>query len=261
MNKKKKRIPLKQILNKPSIVCLTAYTAPIAAIVDKFADIVLVGDSLGPVLYGYKTTRDVDLEMMIKHAKAVVENTKKAFVVVDMPFGSYERSKNQALKNAKRIISSTGAMAVKLEGGKKISNTIKFLTENKINVMGHLGMLPQSLRGKPKVYGYKSNEKKKIFEDMTLLENSGVFSIVIECTIKKLVDDLIMRTQLPLIGIGASPKCRGQIVVTEDILGMTEFNTKFSKKYLEFLKEANKSIKRFTLDVKNKKYPNKNQCY
>ena len=261
MNQKKKRISLNQIIRKSSIVCLTAYTAPIARLVDKFADIILVGDSVGPVLYGYKSTREVNLEMMIRHAKSVVENSKNAFIVVDMPYGTYERSKHDALKNARRIISMTGAMAVKLEGGEKIHKTIKFLTENNIIVMGHLGMLPQSLKGRPKVFGRKKQERKKLLKEIVLLENAGVFSVVIECTLKSLVDEVIALSELPIIGIGASSRCKGQVVVTEDILGMTEFNPKFLEKYLKFAKVAQKSIKQFTTEVKNKKYPKKNQCY
>ena len=127
--------------------------------------------------------------------------------------------------------------------------------------MGHLGMLPQSLYGKPKVYGKKISEKRQLFEDIKALEESGVFSVVIECTVKNVVDDLIDSTTLPLIGIGASAKCKGQIIVTEDILGMTEFSSKFSKKYFEFFKKARKPIKNFINDVRNKNYPNRKQCY
>ena len=127
--------------------------------------------------------------------------------------------------------------------------------------MGHLGLLPQTLYGKPKVYGKNEKEKKKIFEDLRSLEKSGVFSVVIECTVKSLVDNLINSTQIPLIGIGASEKCKGQIIVTEDILGMTNFSSKFSKKYFDFLKKAQKPIEHFVKDVKNKHYPKKTQCY
>lgn len=183
-SKLKNRKSLKQVLSKPTIVCLTAYTAPIASLVDEYADLILVGDSVGPVLYGFKSTREVNLEMMIRHAKSVVENTKNALIVVDMPYGSYEKSKEEALKNAKKIISSTGAIAIKLEGGEKIFETIIYLTKNKINVMGHLGMLPQSLRGKPKVYGKNKKEKTQLYRDIYLLEKAGVFSIVLECVYK-----------------------------------------------------------------------------
>ncbi len=198
---------------------------------------------------------------MIHHAKCVVEKTRNAFIVVDMPFGTYEQSKEQALKNAKKIIAITGASAIKLEGGETLFNTIKYLTKNKIKVMGHLGMLPQSLKGKPKVYGKNKKEKAQLIKDVNLLEKAGVFSIVLECVYKNLVDELIHLTKMPLIGIGASPKCKGQIIVTEDILGMTEFSSKFSKKYFQFSKNCKKAIKKFAYEVKKKKYPNKKQCY
>ena len=261
MNKRKKRNSLKKIFSKSKIVCLTAYTAPIARIADKCADIILVGDSVGPVLYGYKSTRHVDMDMIIRHAKSVVKNTKEAFIVVDMPFGTYEVSKYKALENARKIISSTGAMAVKLEGGEKVADTIQFLTKNKIKVMGHLGMLPQSIKGKPKVYGRSEKEKKQIFKDIGVLKKAGVFSVVVECTLKKIVDELIEFSDLPIIGIGASECCRGQIIVTEDILGMTEFKTKFSKKYLDFFPLARRAVEMFSLEVISEKYPKKKQCY
>jgi len=246
---------------KTPILCLTAYTAPIAKIVDKYADIILVGDSVGPVLYGFNSTRGVTLDMMINHASAVVKNSKNSIVVVDMPYGSYERSKYLALKNAKRILEESGASAVKLEGGKLIFDIIKYLTENKINVMGHIGMLPQLQNGNYTVYGKKKIEKVEIFEDLELLQRAGVFCIVIECTIKTLVDKLIKKAKVPIIGIGASPKCSGQIIVTEDVIGMTEFNSKFLKKYSNVKKKIDDAISKFSLDVKKKKYPTKDHCY
>ena len=260
MNKKLKNKSLIKILDKPSILCLTAYTVPIAKLADKYADIILVGDSVGPVLYGLRSTRDVTLEMMILHARSVVKNTKKSFVVVDMPFGTYEKSKIQALKNAKKIISLTGANAVKLEGGEKLHKTIQYLTDNKVKVMGHLGMLPQSNFGKPEVYG-KNNRRKIKYLRILILKKAGVFAVVIECTLKSLVDQLVKFSKLPLIGIGASSSCKGQIVVTEDILGMTEFDSKFTKKYFDFFELTQQSLKKFTNDVNTKKYPSKKQCY
>lgn len=255
-----KRISLKQILQKPSIVCLTAYTVPIANLVDGHVDLILVGDSLGQVLYGYESTRQVTIEMMINHAKAVVKATKKSFVVVDMPYGSYQNSKAQALKNAKKILSQTGAMAVKLEGGENIQDTARYLIDNKINVMGHIGMMPQ-YQEKPRVYGSTKREKIQFFKDALSLEKAGVFSIVVECTFKKLVDDLVKSCSVPIIGIGASTNCKGQIMVTEDILDMTKFNSKFSKKYFNFFENAKISIKKYSDEVRNKKYPKRNQCY
>ena len=153
-------------------------------------------------------------------------------------------------------------MAVKLEGGEKISDTIEFffLLKIKLKVMGHLGMLPQTITGKPKVYG-KSEKEKTIFEDLRSLEKSGVFSVVVECTLKKVGRQLIKVSDLPIIGIGASECCKGQIIVTEDILGMTELKTKFSKKYFDFFPVAQKPIEHFVKDFKWKHYPKKNQCY
>jgi len=243
------------------IVCLTAYTAPIARIVDKYADIVLVGDSVGPVLYGYKSTREVDIETIVRHATAVVKNVRKSIVVVDMPFGTYENSKRKALKNAKRILFESGATAVKLEGGEDIFEIIKHLTKNNINVMGHIGMLPQSLKGKYRVYGKTTKEKKQFFRDFEYLKSTEVFAIVVECTIKSLVDKIIKECNIPIIGIGASFNCQGQVLVTEDILGLTEFDAKFLKKYANLKKIIHLSINTFLKDVKNRKYPKNSNCY
>ncbi len=246
---------------KNPIICLTAYTAQIAKIVDKYADLILVGDSLGPVLYGFKSTRQVTIGMMIRHARAVVENSKKAIVVVDMPYGSYENSKTKALENAKKILELSGADAVKLEGGEKIVDVIKHLKKNKINVMGHLGMLPQQMNGNYKIYGRSTVEKKQLMRDVKSLEDSGVFAIVIECTVKKLVDNVIANLSIPSIGIGASENCEGQILVTEDLLGLTDFESKFLKRYAKLSNTIEKSVKNFSNDVKTKKFPKKKHLY
>ena len=162
------------------MVCLTSYTAPIAKIADKFADIILVGDSVGPVLYGLETTKNVSLDMMILHAKAVVKNSKKALIIVDMPFGTYEKSGKLAYENAKKIISETGAdIYLKLEGGKKISSIVKYLSK-KLLVVGHLGLLPQSFSGKYRVFG-KKMKKKTIIQDLNSLQKSGVFNCTRVC--------------------------------------------------------------------------------
>ena len=256
-----KKVRIQDLKEKKRLVCLTAYTAPMAELIDKFTDIILVGDSLGPVLYGYKTTREVSLDMIINHAKAVVKKSKTSFVVVDMPYGTYEHSKSVALRNAKEIIRNSGADAVKLEGGYKIHKTIHHLTKNKIKVMGHLGMLPQSIKGKPTVYGKKKTEKIQIIEDLKLIEKAGVFAIVIECTLESLVNKLIEIKKVPLIGIGASKKCEGQILVTEDILGITKFRSRFLKKYMDFDSDAKNAISKFSKEVNNYKYPTKKHCY
>ncbi len=260
LNKKKRFLEAKLKKKKP-IVCLTAYTVQVAKIVDKYVDLILVGDSLGPVLYGFKSTRHVTVDMMVRHAKAVVENTKNAIVVVDMPFGTYEKSKITALKNAKKILELSGADAVKLEGGQEVADTIKYLSKNKVYVMGHLGMLPQHMNGNYKVYGSGTNEKQQLKKDAVLLEECGVFSIVIECTVKKIVDEVISNLSIPIIGIGASDRCDGQILVTEDLLGLTDFESKFLKRYARISDIIEKSVKKFTDDVKSKKFPKKKNLY
>ena len=260
------RNKIKKLINNVSlkdrkIVCLTAYTAPMACLINEYCDIILVGDSLGIVLYDLKTTRKVTLEMMINHSRAVVKNANKKLVIVDMPYGTYENSKLLALKNARKIIKESKADAVKLEGGEKIYEIVKYLTQNGINVMGHIGMLPQSIKGSPKVYGKTKLEKKQILTDLKLLENAGVFSIVVECTLETVVREVLKEKRVPIIGIGASPECDGQILVTEDVLGMSNFESKFLKKYFDFNQKSRKSLEKFYDDVSQKKFPSKKQCY
>ena len=259
----KNKFFLNNLVNKKRpIVCLTAYCKNIANLVDQFADIILVGDSVGPILYGFKSTREVSLDMMINHGKAVVNNSKNAIVIIDMPYGSYEKSKHLALKNASLILKKTGAFGLKLEGGIEISETIKYLVKNKINVMGHIGMLPQKIKNNQfKVYGKSDAEKKKFKLDAISLVNSGVFAIVIEATKEELVNEIIKDINIPTLGIGASSNCSGQILVTEDILGLTNFNAKFVKKYIDLNKKIKSSIRKFSIDVKSKKYPQKKHLY
>ncbi len=256
----KKKIYEKYKKRQP-IVCLTSYTEPIAKIADKFADIILVGDSVGPVLYGYNSTKEVNMQLMINHAVAVSKSVKKSFVVIDMPFGTYEKSKSKALKNAKIILSNSGADAVKLEGGEKISENVKYLTSNNITVIGHLGMQPQSLDGNYKVFGRSREEKKQIIKDLKYLEDSGVMAIVLECTIKSLVKEVLRIAKVPIIGIGATVECDGQILVAEDLLGLSEFKSKFLKKYSNLRKIVSNSFFKFSEDVKNRKYPKRKHYY
>ena len=204
--------------NKQKIVCLTAYSKNVAEILDNHCDIVLVGDSLGSVLYNYDTTRKVSLHTMIEHSKSVKKGIKKSLMVVDMPYQTY-RNPKEALKNAKKIISKTGCDAVKLEGGKKIVKIIKHLIKNKIQVMGHIGLLPQSQKGKFRFKGQSKTEKNKIISDAEILSSSGVFSIVLECVEKSLAKQITNSIKAPTIGIGASAYCDGQVLVTDDLLG------------------------------------------
>ena len=258
-----KRKTVKDLVNKESIICLTAYTRLIAEIVDEFVDVILVGDSVGTVLYGFETTREVSLEIMIRHAKTVYDATKKSFIVVDMPFGTYEKSKEQAYRNASELLEKSCACAIKLEGGTEIEKTVAYLVKKKINVMGHVGFLPQSVskKNQNKVFGKLKGDKVKIFKDIHSLKKSGVFSIVIEATTAKLVEEILEEYDFPFIGIGASQKCKGQIIVTEDLIGLTEFEAKFVKKFCNIRKIIKSAIKRYKIEVENKKFPNKTYLY
>ena len=246
--------------NKSKIVCLTAYSKNIAEEVDKYVDIVLVGDSLGSVLYNYSTTRKVTLTEMINHSKSVRLGVKKSLMVVDMPFKTYT-SKNIALKNAKKIIKETKCDAVKLEGGKKIIKQIKFLIKNKIPVMGHLGLLPQFVKGKFKSKGKTTREIKQLMSDALLLQKSGVFAIVLECVKTPIAKQITNDLKIPTIGIGSSVHCDGQVLVTDDLIGLNQTNIKFVKKFLNVKKYINSGLRKFALEVKSKKYPTKKHSY
>ncbi len=246
--------------NKSKIVCLTAYSKNIATILDNHCDLILVGDSLGSVLYNYKSTRDVSLSVMIEHSKSVRMGIKKSLMVVDMPHNTY-RNNMEALKNAKKIILQTKCDAVKLEGGSKIINIIKHLIKNKIKVQGHLGLLPQSQKGKFRYKGKKIKERNRIFKDAQLLETAGVFSIVLECMETSLAKKITDSLKIPTIGIGASSHCDGQVLVTDDLIGLNVINPRFLKRYLNLKKIINNAVIKFKMDVKNKKFPKKKHSY
>ena len=257
MNKLNKILKKK---NKTKIVCLTAYSKNIAEEVDKYVDITLVGDSLGSVLYNYSTTRKVTLTEMINHSKSVRLGVKKSLMVVDMPFKTYA-TKNLALKNAKKIIKETKCDAIKLEGGKKVIEQIKFLIRNNIPVMGHIGLLPQSVKGKFKSKGKTNKEVKQLMNDAVLLQKSGVFSIVLECVKTPIAKQITKDLKIPTIGIGSSVFCDGQVLVTDDLIGLNQTNIKFVKKFLNVKKYINTGLKKFALEVKTKKYPTKKHSY
>jgi 3-methyl-2-oxobutanoate hydroxymethyltransferase len=257
MNKNIFKIKSKK--DKSKIVCLTAYSKNIASIIDKHCDIILVGDSLGSVLYNFSSTKKVSLDMMIEHSKSVRMGVKKSLMVVDMPHNTY-RNPKEALKNAKKIISKTKCDAVKLEGGKKIYKMIQILVKNKIQVMGHLGVLPQSATNF-KFKGRKLNERKKILEDSKLLEKAGVFSIVLECIESSLAKEVTKLLNIPSIGIGASVNCDGQVLVTDDLLGLNKISARFVKKYSNVEQQINNATLRFKKDVIKKKFPTKKHSY
>ena len=245
--------------NKSKIVCLTAYSKNISSILDNYCDLILVGDSLGSVLYNYKSTRKVTLGTMIEHSKSVKLGIKKSLMVVDMPFNTY-RSSKEALKNAKIIMSKTKCDAVKLEGGKKIYQIVKTLVKNKIPVMGHLGVLPQSAKSF-KFKGKKITERVKILNEAKLLESAGVFSIVLECIETSLAKMVTQKINVPTIGIGASNSCDGQVLVTDDLIGLNPINVRFVKKFSNITKYINTAIFKFKNEVKEKKFPKKKHSY
>ena len=256
------KITIKKILQKKNdipITCLTAYSKNTAKIVDKYCDIILVGDSLGMVLYGMKTTRDVKIETMILHAKAVKKFVKKSLVVFDMPYKTYT-NKFIAYNNAKRVIKLTKCDAIKLEGGIKIVNIIKHLIKKGIPVMGHVGLMPQTSTNF-KVKGKNFVQKKKILKDALAISNSGAFAIIIECVVENLARKITKSVSIPTIGIGASRYCDGQILVTEDMLGLSDFSPKFVKQYTNLNKIMEKSIKNYVKDVKMRRFPSFKNVY
>ena len=245
--------------NRVKIICLTAYSKNIAKIIDNHCDIVLVGDSLGSVLYNYKSTRSVTIGTMIEHSKSVRMGVEKSLMVVDMPHKTY-RNSSEALRNAKTIISKTKCDAVKLEGGKKIYHIIKTLIKNKIPVMGHLGLLPQSAINF-KAKGKKITERNSLLKDAKVLEELGVFSIVLECVESSLAKEITKTITIPTIGIGASVYCDGQVLVTDDLIGLNPINVRFVKKFANITKQINTAIIKFKDEVKNKKFPKKVNSY
>ena len=258
MNTKIKNILSKK--NKSKIICLTSYSKNISEILDNLVDIILVGDSLGSVLYSYNTTKKVMLDTMIEHSKSVRQGVKQSLMVVDMPYNTY-RNKVEALKNAKKIIKYSKADAIKLEGGKKIVKIIDYLRKNKINVMGHLGILPQSHKGKFRYKGKTISERKNLINDALLLQESGVFSIVLECIETNLAKRITKELKIPTIGIGSSVNCDGQVLVTDDLIGLNLTSIKFVKSFSNIRKHIRSAVKKFIKEVKNKKYPSSKFSY
>ena len=253
MNKKIQNIINKK--NKSKIVSLTAYSKNIAKILDKYCDIVLVGDSLANVLYGLNNTHKVNLENMIQHTASVRKGIKKSLLVVDMPKGSYGNLKI-AKKNAKLLMKKTDCDAVKIESNKKNFKIIKFLVKHKIPVMGHIGFTPQ-FKQKFKIEGDSKKKADKLLKEAKNIEKAGAFSIVLECINSEASKLITNSLKIPTIGIGSSNNCDGQILVTDDMLGISGFYPKFVKKYLSLDRIIEKAIKKYTRDVKLKKFPSK----
>ena len=253
MNKKIKKIISKK--NKSKIVSLTAYSKNIAKILDKYCDIVLVGDSLANVLYGHKDTHKISLDNIIQHTLSVKKGLKKPLLVVDMPKGTYA-NKRLAKKNARLILKLTKCDAVKLESNSKNYTIIKELVDAKISVMGHIGYTPQ-FKKKFKIEGDTKTKALHLLKEAKLIEKAGAFSIVLECIAPKAAELITKKINIPTIGIGSSIYCDGQILVTDDMLGLSGFYPKFVKKYVHLNRLIEKAVKKYTRDVKISKFPGK----
>ncbi len=240
------------------IVSLTAYTTPVARIVDSHADMILVGDSLGMVIYGLPSTVGVTLEMMIAHGQAAMRGARRSCVVVDLPFGTYEESPDQAFRNAARVMTETGAAAVKLEGGVEMAETIRFLVRRGVPVLAHIGLTPQSVNvlGGYKVQGRDPRTAAAVMQDAEAVADAGAFAVVIEKTVETLSREITERIAIPTIGIGASPACDGQILVVDDLLGMfPDFRPKFVKVYGKLGEAADEAIAGYAADVRARRFP------
>ena len=257
MMKKIKKILSKK--NKRPLVCLTAYSKTFAQIIDKSCDMILVGDSLANVLYGMKNTHKISLDIMIKHALSVRLGVKKSLLIVDMPKNTYE-TKKDALTNAKKIISITRCEAVKLESNNKNYNIIQHLVKSGIPVMGHIGYTPQFKR-KFRSCGQNQKEKNKLINEAKNIEAAGAFSIVLEGITSKTSKEITDQLKIVTIGIGSSVNCDGQILVTDDLLGLSGFYPKFVKKYVKIDKIIEKGVQKYKSDVLKKKFPKKKNTY
>lgn len=260
------RVTVKQIRaykGARPIVSLTAYHAAMASVADCYCDFLLVGDSLGMVVYGMDTTIGVTIDLMVAHGKAVVKGSKRALVVVDMPFGTYEEGPEQALRNAVHIMKKTECGALKLEGGIWIAPTVHFLVERGIPIIGHIGLTPQRINilGGFKTQGRDKITAKAIESDARAIEQAGAFAIVIEGVVEQLAARLTELLKIPTIGIGASNTCDGQILVMEDMLGLSEPVPKFVRKYAAMAKLMDSAFKNYADDVKARKFPSELEFY
>ncbi len=240
------------------IVCLTAYTAPMAACLDPHVDLLLVGDSLGMVIYGFENTLPVTLDMMIAHGAAVRRGSTRACLVVDLPFGSYQESPGQAYRSAARVMQETGCSAVKAEGGREMAETVRFLTERGIPVMGHVGLTPQSVNrfGGYGARGRVPDQAEAIIADAIAVAEAGAFAIVIEGTVEPLARAITAKVPVPTIGIGASPACDGQILVTEDMIGLFKtFTPKFVRQYADMGGTVGTAASAYAADVRARRFP------
>lgn len=245
------------------VVMLTAYTARMAQLLDPHCDLLLVGDSLGQVIYGLPSTLAVTLDMMCAHGAAVVRGSYHAVVVIDMPFGSYEASPQRAFESAARILAETGAAAVKLEGGAAMAETIAFLTARGIPVMGHIGLTPQAVNalGGYGARGRGNAEYAKIIGDAKAVAEAGAFALVAEGVVETLANEIVAAVGCPVIGIGASAQCDGQVLVTEDMLGLFERTPRFVKKFDDLAGRISAAVGSYASAVRDRSFPGDEQVY
>lgn len=246
------------------LVCLTAYTTPMARALDAHVDLLLVGDSLGMVLYGLDSTLPVTLEMMIAHGAAVVRGSERACVLVDLPFGSYQESPAQAFRSAARVMAETGASGVKLEGGAEMAETIRFLVQRGIPVCGHVGLMPQAVHvaGGFRATGRSEEEAARVTADARAVAEAGAFAVVLEGTLEPVAAAITAALPVPTIGIGASPACDGQILVTEDVVGLFgDFTPRFVRRYAELGAQVGAAAAAYAADVQARRFPAPEHCF
>lgn len=243
---------------KEKIVCLTAYTTPMARALDPHVDLLLVGDSLGMVIYGFESTLPVSLDMMVLHGAAVRRGSDHACLVVDLPFGSYQESPEQAFRSAARLMKETGCSAVKMEGGRELASTVEFVVKRGIPVMGHVGLMPQSVHalGGYRARGRATDEAAGVMADAVAIAEAGAFSIVVEGVLEQVAQAITARIPVPTIGIGASADCDGQVLVAEDMLGLFgAFKPRFVKRYAELADEIASAAASYAADVRTGAFP------
>lgn len=246
------------------IVCLTAYTTQMARWLDPHVDLLLVGDSLGMVVYGFDSTLPVTLDMMIAHGSAVMRGASRACVIVDMPFGSYQASPEQAFHSAARIMSETGASGVKLEGGEVMAATVRYLVQRGIPVCAHVGLMPQAVNvaGGFKATGRSDEEAKQVTRDAEAMAEAGAFAVVLEGTLEPVAAAITKSLPIPTIGIGASPACDGQILVSEDVFGLfSDFTPRFVKRYVDLGGRISEAAAAYSADVRARRFPAMEHCF
>ena len=246
------------------IVCLTASTTQMARWLDPHVDLLLVGDSLGMVVYGFDSTLPVTLDMMIAHGSAVMRGSSHACVIVDLPFGSYQASPEQAFHSAARVMSETGASGVKLEGGEVMAETVRYLTQRAIPVCAHVGLMPQAVNvaGGFKATGRSDEEAKQVTRDAEAMAEAGAFAVVLEGTLEPVAAAITASISIPTIGIGASPACDGQILVSEDVFGLfSDFTPRFVKRYADLSGKISDAAASYAADVRARRFPAMEHCF